>query len=345
MVSSRQLLATAVAAGLLWSGGTSATTFAEDSSGPTVVIEAPDDSAVRAAISFPAGWRLEAPAAGARRQIHAVTVDERCEVGTRRSSFSDLATDVDDFEVTLAPGSGYIRIAREQVQLPAGPAERVDFAAADEGGRWSMYAVWDDGFVHELWCRGDELPDDRWSSIAEGFDLDPDPSLTSSPFEPLVARPDAGVAMAFGEEWQVRGSSTNQGLLYATSETAVCALSDYSAIAADRDWDAVDAMHDEYVEIASSRDDLSVEQSAYLDMRPGRTGFADITFSDGTRAVRWSFADPSGETLLALFCVGDPMPEDRFMALAQTVAWSPGDTPSRADRSGTNDEAGQRRSY
>ena len=61
-------------------------------------------------------------------------------------------------EVTLAPGSGFIFIERQQLELPAGPAERVDFAANEEGGRWSVYVAWNDGYVHELWCRGDELP-------------------------------------------------------------------------------------------------------------------------------------------------------------------------------------------
>ena len=129
----------------------------------------------------------------------------------------------------------------------AGLAERIDFAANEEGGRWSVYAIWDQGIVHELWCR-DELPDDRWLPIAETLDLEPDPELTSSTFDPVTARPDAGVAMAFPEAWQVRGSSTNQGLLYATSETAVCALSDYSEVAAADAWASVDDMHDEYVE-------------------------------------------------------------------------------------------------
>jgi hypothetical protein len=290
-----------------------------------VVIEAPGMSDSRAAISFPSGWRLEADGEPSRRQVHALALDERCEVTSRTSDFSDLLTDVDDFEVTLAPGSGYIFQARESVELPAGPAERIDFAANEEGGRWSVYAIWAQGFVHELWCRGDELPDDRWLPIAETLDLAPDPGLTSSAFDPVAARPDAGVAMAFPEAWQVRGSSTNQGLLYATSDTAVCALSDYSQVAAADAWASVDDMHDEYVEIAGSRDNLTLVESAYLELPAGRTGFADITFDDGTDAIRYSFADPSGETLLALFCVGDPTPQDRYGSLAESVEWIGGD--------------------
>lgn len=317
MAWARLGLAIALVPGLLVAGGVA---VAEERASSTIVYTPADVAGVRGAITFPPGWRIEA---GVPRQAQALAVDERCQISVGESAFPDLATDVDDFEITLAPGSGAIFIGRETVELPAGPAERVDFADNESGGRFSMYFLWDDGFVHELTCRGDELPDDRWLSIAETLDIDPDPELRSAPFDPRVARPDAGVAMAFGEEWSVRGSSTNQGLLYATSPTAVCALSDYSAIAADRGWTDVDAMHDEYVESARSRDDLNVEQSAYLDMRPGRTGFADIAFADGTHAVRWSFADPAGERLLALFCVGDPIPEDRFMALAQTLEWLP----------------------
>ena len=239
---------------------------------------------------------------------------------TRRSEF-DLTTDVDDFEVSLGPGSGFILIERESLELPAGRAERVDFAANEEGGRWSVYVIADSGYMHELWCRGDELPDDRWLPIAETLTLDPDAGLASSPFDPTVARPEVGVAMAFGEEWQVRGSSTNEGLLYATSDTAVCALSDYSTVAAADAWASVDDMHDAYVEIADSRDNLDVVETAYLDLAAGRTGFAEVTFEDGTRAVRYSFADPAGETLLALFCVGDPTPADGYRSLAESVHW------------------------
>ncbi len=322
MSPARRLLATALVPGLLWAGG-AATTADDEPAGPTVVVEAPDDPDTRAALTFPAGWRLEAADVASFRQVHALTVDERCEVTTRHSDLADLATDVDDFEVTLAPGSGFIFLGRESVELPAGPAERVDFAANEDGGRWSVYAAWDEGFVHELWCRGDELPDDRWLPIAETLVIDPDPALTSSSFDSIVTRPDASVAMAFGERWQVRGSSTNQGLLYATSDTAVCALSDYSEVVAAVDWNSVDDMHDEFVESAESRENLRVEEAAYLDLPAGRTGFVDFAFDDGTRATRYSFVDRSGETLLALFCVGDPTPDDRYLSLARSVEWLP----------------------
>ena len=295
----------------------------EQPAGPTVVVAAPDDPAVRAALRFPSGWRLEAPRDELTpRFINAVGIDQRCEFGTRRSEFPDLATDVDDFVVGLAPGSGFILIEREAVELPAGAAERVDFAANEDGGRWSVYSAWSDGYVHELWCRGDELPDDRWLAIAETLDPEPDETLTSSPFDAIVSRPDAGVAMSFPEAWHVRGSSTNQGLLYATRDTAVCALSDYSTLAETNGWVAVDDMHDEYVSIVDDRDDLLVNETDYLDLPAGRTGFADISFDDGTRAVRYSFGDGHGR-LLALFCVGEPTPDDRYLSLAASLEWLP----------------------
>ena len=296
---------------------------ADSDTGPRVVVQAPDDPAVRAAVSFPEGWRLEASDEASRREVNALGIDERCEVSTRRSDFADLVTDVDDFVVSLGPGSGFILIERQTVELPRGTAERVDFAANEDGSRWSVYVVPDDGYMHELWCRGDELPDDRWLPIAETFDLAPDDGLVSSPFEPLVPMPDAGATVAFGEEWRVRGSSTNQGLLYATGAEAVCSVSDYSAVATEKGWTTVDDMHDEYVEVAESRQNLAVEEAAYLDLPAGRTGLADIAFDDGTRAIRYSFADPDGETLLALFCVGDPTPEDRYLELAESLEWTP----------------------
>ena len=310
----------AITVGLL-AVGTATVFAAEESTGPTVVVEAVDDPEVRMAVRFPAGWRAEAPRAElTSRFVNALGIDERCELSTRRSEFPDLTTDIDDFVVGLAPGSGFIFIARETVELPAGTAERVDFAASEEGGRWSVYGAWDDGHVHELWCRGDELPDDRWLPIAETLDASPQEALVSSPFDPRVTRPDAGVTMAFPEAWHVRGSSTSQGLLYATSDTAVCALSDYSTVAETNGWTSVDDMHDEYVRLAGDRDNLSVAESDYLELAAGRTGLADISFDDGTRAVRYSFSDGEG-TLLAHFCVGEPTPEDRYLSLAESLEW------------------------
>lgn len=319
MVRSTRLISVALLPGLLLTG-TVAASAQDKPMGPTVVVGAADDADVRVALQFPAGWRLEASDDTSRRQVHSLSVDERCEVATRRTELPDLTTDVDDFVLGLSPGSGFILMDRETEELSAGTAERVDFAS-DEGGRWSVYVVPDGGYMHELWCRGDELPEDRWQPIAETFDIDPDPALTSSPFDPVAARPDAGVAMAFDEEWQVRASSTNQGLLYATSESAVCSLSDYSELAGKNDWITVDDMHDEYVAIAADRDNLSLEEAAYLELPSGRSGLADITFADGTRAIRYSFADEGSGRLLALFCVGDPTPVDRYLALAESVEW------------------------
>lgn len=315
----RSLAALALVPALCWTAGTAM--GAEEQTGPTVVAEAVDDPDVRASLTFPAGWRQEAVGDGAsHRFVNALEVDERCEFGPRPSAFPDLTTDVDDFEVALAPGSGFIFLGRESVELPAGPAERIDVAANEDGGRWSMYALWDEGYVHELWCRGDELPEDRWLPIARTLDLTVEGGGT--PFDPLAARPDAGVAMAFSEEWHVRGSSTNQGLLYATSDSAVCALSDYSAVAESKGWATVDDMHEEYVATADARDDLTVSGAGYLDLPAGRTGFADIGFDDGTRAIRYSFADGEGR-LQALFCVGEPTPADRYRSLAESLVWLP----------------------
>lgn len=320
MAHTRRWLALTLVAGLLLPTGAAGV---QEPDGSTAVFTPANVAGVRGAITFPEGWRLEASGDDSLRSAHALAVDERCQVGIRGSDFEDLATDVDDFEVTLAPGSGAIFIGRESVELPAGAAERVDFADNEEGGRFSIYSVWDDGFVHELTCRGDELPEDRWLSIARTLDIDPDPALRRTPFDPYVARPDAGVAMAFGEQWHVRGSSTDQGLLYATSPSAVCALSDYSAVPAAAEWNGVEDMHDEYVAVADARDNLIVEEAAYLELPAGRTGFAEISFDDGTRAIRYSFADPVGERLMALFCVGDPTPDDRYRRLAESVEWLP----------------------
>ena len=79
-------------------------------------------------------------------------------------------------------------------------------------------------------------------------------------------------------------------------------------------------MHEEYVASVEARDDLSLEESTYLDLPAGRAGLADIIFADGTRAIRWSFDSGDGR-LLALFCVGQPTPDDRYLSLAESLEW------------------------
>jgi hypothetical protein len=44
----------------------------------------------------------------------------------------------------------------------------------------------------------------------------------------------------------VRETPSMEGMVYATSETAVCSLSDYSSLAPENGWLAVDDMNDEY---------------------------------------------------------------------------------------------------
>ena len=58
--------------------------------------------------------------------------------------------------------------------------------------------------------------------------------------------------------------STSQGLLYATRDTAVCALSDYSALAEERGWVDVEAMHDEYVDRVESGENLSTSRGVEI---------------------------------------------------------------------------------
>jgi hypothetical protein len=120
-------VALALVPGLLVASGVAA---AEERASSTIVYTPADVAGVRGAITFPGGWRIES---GVPRQAHALAVDERCQIIVGESDFPDLATDVDDFEITLAPGSGAIFIGRETVELPAGPAERVDFADSESG--------------------------------------------------------------------------------------------------------------------------------------------------------------------------------------------------------------------
>lgn len=290
-------------------------------SGPTVVVRDPGDPEVRVGARFPPGWRLEAAVEGeAARQVNYLLDDERCELSTRPSAFADPATDIDDFVVSLGPGSGFRLLAREEVELPAGAAERIDIAA-DEGGQWSVYVVPDRGRMHELWCRADALPDDRWRPIAETLAWGTETAAASSPFDARVDLPAAGVALAFPEAWQVRGSSVRLGLLYATSATAACSLSDYGSLAPEAGWQAVEDMHEAYVRNALDNPALQVGPTAYLELPAGRVGVAELAWDDGTRAVRYSFHE--SDRWLALFCVAEEVPEGRWDALARSVTWLP----------------------
>ena len=177
--------------------------------------------------------------------------------------------------------------------------------------------------MHELWCRADTLPEGRWLSIAQTMELGPALSITDSGFDSQIQLPAQGVTLQFPGAWTVRGSSTRLGLSYAASDTAICTLSDYSTLAPDAGWGSVDEFHDQYLANAADNAAISVDESSYLDLPAGRTGFADLSWDDGTRAIRYSFSD--GDTWLGLFCVGDPVPDDRWLSIAESLAWLPGE--------------------
>ncbi len=84
MVHLRSALALTLVPALLWGAGTA---LAQESHGPTVVVEALDDPDVRAALAFPSGWRLEA----ADGLLSAASSDDRplitCHCYRRRDLF------------------------------------------------------------------------------------------------------------------------------------------------------------------------------------------------------------------------------------------------------------------
>ncbi len=294
---------------------------AADETGPIVVLEAPDHAEVRVAAGFPAGWRAEATVEGAtRREINDLWADERCELATRTSEFSDPVVDVDDFVVGLGPGSGFSLLGRATVELPAGSAERIEFAD-DGGGAWAVYILPDGPRMHELWCRADELPEGRWLSIAETMELGPETSLVDSGFDGRVVLPEHGVALTFPEAWQVRGSSTRLGALYAASDTAICTVSDYTSLAADADWGSLDDFHTSYVANAEENAAIRVTEVSYVETPAGPAGLADLAWDDGTRAIRYSLANEG--RWLSFFCVGDPVPDDRWQSLVASLEWLP----------------------
>ena len=82
--------------------------------------------------------------------------------------------------VGLGPGSGFQLLERASVELPARPAERID-VAADDGGVWAVCILPDGAQMHELWCRADEIPDERWLTVAQTIEVDPELALSSTP--------------------------------------------------------------------------------------------------------------------------------------------------------------------
>ncbi len=318
----RRLLLIGLAAALL-TVGLSGPAFTAEGDGPSVVVVSPADPDAVIGARFPAGWRAEAATDGsARRAVNYLWGDERCELATRESDFANPASDVDDFVVGLGPGSGFQLFERQPVTLPAGPAERVDLAA-DDGGAWSVYILPDSGYMHELWCRGDSLPEGRWLSIAQTMEVGPALSITDSEFDGSIQLPEHGVALSFPGAWTVRGSSAKLGVLYAARDTAICTLSDYSTLAPDAGWQSVDEFHDAYVTNAGENAAIDVNEASYLELNAGRTGFADLSWDDGTRAIRYSFA--LDDHWMGLFCVGDPVPDDRWLSLAESLEWLPSD--------------------
>ena len=121
--------------------------------------------------------------------------------------------------------------------------------------------------------------------------------------------PEQGVALTFPEEWSVRGSSVRLGALYTASDSGICTMSDYGPLAADAGLGSLDDFHASYVANAAENAGIKVVEEGYLDTPAGRVGLADLAWDDG----RW----------LSLFCVGDPVPDDRWRSLVDSLEWLP----------------------
>lgn len=135
------------------------------------------DSEAGFAITLPDGWRIGLPggpitAGGGQQVLGASEPDEgACRVwwwpgGDRpHADWSDLDSFGDAFVArfrSALPGS-----ATATLDLPAGPAIRVDDLEPETGWSRSVYLLTSGSSYYSLTCFGPDPPDDRWLSIAE----------------------------------------------------------------------------------------------------------------------------------------------------------------------------------
>jgi len=342
-VNIRRAAVTLLIAALLGIGpgsGVMAQSASPEPTAPGTRVELPEAGI---AITFPSSWRVEAtPKDPALVQAGYLLAWEYCRLYWSRPRFASPGEAADWFMGSGEPGDP-ILIDRTEVELPVGPAVRLDTLVGEEPDQGPISAYWVEvaGGLAWLSCHALTLPDDRWLHVAETIEALPEgprqsavDSTSERDFDGRVAVPQLGFAVTFPAEWNLHGIGTRDdrppasgarpyrdaNVLWAMTTDANCIVRDLSLSAHDQGWATVEDMHELYIARGQPHPD-GFDRSEYLDLPAGRSGRADYSWTDEFLTTTYSFTD--GHSWLQVDCGLLQRPNDSWLSIAETFEFLP----------------------
>ena len=326
-------------AGLLFSTVTSGVAAQSSSPFPEAAGQRVDLPDVGLAITLPEGWRVNV--AGSRADFvsfgHLWAPFESCsllQVDPIPSHDSDAIPVIHGEEVLVST----------DVDLPAGVAVRTDsLSDVDIDKHHTVYTIATDGPVVELSCRAVAPPDDRWLHLAETIEFrivpGDQPAIGSAivvgGFDGRVELPHLGFGLTFPSEWAVQGALAGEDLasgepggLWAQAPNergaalAVCRVHGESCRPGDERRTTIEDMTEQLLACVEESPAFVVVEWAFLDLPAGRSAQAMMrNLADASLWVTYRFTD--GDSQGVLTCGADPLPDDRWLSIAETIEFLP----------------------
>ena len=239
---------------------------------------------------------------------------------------------------------------RTQVELPVGPAWRIDYAADWWSG--SVYTLRGPKGLYTLECWSDQaadghwsrVVDDDWQRIAESIRFTDDTSTGSVARSPVVRggrieRPDDGFAVTFPSDWTVEpvtdqthqiiftglepsDRTRQRTLLAAGSSDGYCVVVDSNPLAQESpERRSIYVATGSFLAGLAADPDIIGPQSIIEDLPAGPTGHITATDVDGWTLGAYHFTD--GDTWAYLDCRSPIAPVDGWRSIAETFEFLP----------------------
>jgi hypothetical protein len=239
-------------------------------------------------------------------------------------------------ERQLIASEAYDRVERVRIDLPVGPAWRIDRSGGTATG--SFYFIRGRDALYFIDCSSDDPPDDHWLSIAETFEFSPDPSNGSMPSSPVlgsgrIVRSVEGFALTFPDDWVAEEvTPENDALLFPDTDPRTLALQPSLLFVGQAGTDAVCRVDDlsrlaheppAWRGVVAATLELGHDAATdFVDLPAGQTGRISSGPSDGTSSEAYVYTD--GETFIYLTCQSQEPPADDWLSIAETFEWLSG---------------------
>jgi hypothetical protein len=255
-----------------------------------------------------------------------------------------LAQSAASTERDLAEGEDGDEVVRTRVDLPVGPAWRIDSSVGDLSD--SAYLLRGPRGIYMLECWSDEPPEDRWRSIAQTVEFLPDPASGSSPSSPVlgggrIERPAEGFALTFPTDWTVEEVTpeTNAALFSDVGPQAqafrtidlwadqpesegYCLIVDFTRLADEPPpWTTIQAATVGWWDVWKDDPTVVDPDFTFADLPAGRIGHLTATDLEGAAHDAYVFTD--SEAWFLLECWSPDPPEDRWLSIAETFEFLP----------------------